>query len=457
MTKADVRTPTPASKKHAKIVRVIKCYDTDTNAIIYIRDSSNGEFMIDDSSSSNDNNPSSQRMSYKYLYDINTLINKKSELVKLFDFNLNMPAKHLNNFDIELICKRSTKFDCLPFQRLNIDYYSLITIRTSQPTIIIYDVNKNKFYEYFLKSLLNTNRLKFYKSTKDTELLVKYKEKLDWCLNRLREFKDNVKLMRQRTGDDFVYLEQMQENLKPFRRHANTTSSLPMKAASSRAHTEAANHRRDMYIQKTDTILQHRNYDQAENLLANQDDEMVADKKIETRFKKVIKFATTTNRLKASRKRAPFEFEAKVPSQTVDPYVMSVGNSSFYNELPVDVVFDETSADEVRSKSRQSDIDLINLNNNPSRLRVSYMKQPSVQVPGHQSHFRTTSTFDINSKSSYFLQSKPSESKENLYKRSIQNLFNFNKPKTNKNSFSVNNIVAKAHQYENRNYEVTAI
>jgi hypothetical protein len=221
--------PNQQLNNSSKIVRVAKCYDVDTDAIVYIRDSSEGEFMIDASISlvtTSHVAPSQYYLSPIYLYDIKTL----TENDFLFEIN-----KTTTNLQFELIMKRSTKMNRLPFVNIFFTPSDQIVVR-NQLTVIVYDVNRNKFFEYYLNDLLQLTKFyKFYKSINNDDLLNKYKAKLDWCMETIHEFKFDVKIRFPYLQNNLkmgYYLEQYlfrTYSRRNFRRRTDNSTSLPLK------------------------------------------------------------------------------------------------------------------------------------------------------------------------------------------------------------------------------------
>lgn len=214
-----------ATKKASRIIRVAKCYDYDTNSIVYIRETCAGEFMIDAStctssltiSTSNSVTPTASILQgsclpTKYLYDLRTLVANNFNLLQL------QSIFQQTTLELELIIKRNTKLNRLPFVRICINNINkliptpsssvattptaaALTSAVSSPlikhqlSVLVYDVNKNKFLEFFMSDLLKLNKyFKFTKSTNNMDLLTKYKAKLDWCMQVLNEYKYDIKL-----------------------------------------------------------------------------------------------------------------------------------------------------------------------------------------------------------------------------------------------------------------------
>lgn len=267
--------------KKSKIVRVMKCYDPESNDVIYIKDSSQGEFLID---SSYDNHlmVNEFEISCKFLYDMKTLMNSR------------FASLSSDSIEFELVYRKSTKFNRLPFSRVRLAAENLSVV-TRKPSIIIYDVNKNKFFEYFLNDLTNTNQYHFFKASKDSDLLLKYKAKLDWCLTTLNEFKYDVKLVFNMINSQAavgVYFEQFNfrtYSRRNFRRRTIVSSSMPTQNKIRQNPTIFSN---EQQIQETNASPTHKE-------LFKQDD----TESTKTSLRKIIKFATT------SRKSTPVNFD----------------------------------------------------------------------------------------------------------------------------------------------------
>ena len=257
--------PNQQLNNSSKIVRVAKCYDVDTDAIVYLRDSSEGEFMIDASISlitTSNVAPSQYYLSPYYLYDIKTLIEN--------DFLFEI-TKTMTNLQFELIMKRSTKMNRLPFINICFTSNDQVVVR-NQLTVIVYDVNRNKFFEYYLNDLLQLNKFyKFYKSINNDDLLNKYKAKLDWCMETIHEFKFDVKIRFHYIHNNpsmGYYLEQYlfrTYSRRNFRRRTDN-SSMPLKNINSQ------------------------DFDNDE---ASRQEEDESEELNENRIKRIIKLATT--------------------------------------------------------------------------------------------------------------------------------------------------------------------
>jgi hypothetical protein len=263
----------------SKIVRVAKCYDIDTNAIVYLRETCTSEFMIDASSSPivSTTSPIIQTQKYlspNYLYDIKTLVDNELQFET---------PNNSTNIDLELILKRSTKMNRLPFIHICLTMLSHDqTMVHNKLTIIIYDVNKNKFLEYFLSDLLQLTKFyKFTKSINNDDLLNKYKAKLDWCMQTIHEFKFDVKLRLNylHNSSKFgFYFEQYlfrTYSRRNFRRRTVNSASLPLKT-----HTNPQ--------QQTD-----------EDSESNEEERH----KKENKLKRIIKFATSGQNNRTTQKQ----------------------------------------------------------------------------------------------------------------------------------------------------------
>jgi len=248
--------------------------------------------------------------------------------------------------EFELVFRKSTKFNRLPFNRIRLLKTSTNSdnlLISQVASIIIYDVNKNKFFEHLLLDLLTMDNFKFYKASKDSDLMAKYKAKLDWCMATLHEFKVDVKVIfdlpkpKKPSIDSAthlfgVYLEQYlfrTYSRRNFRRRTNVSASLPSNVKSKVSshvsiltdspfkNESEKEDRNEMYMRKTDTILQHKNFvaqttpkknlrvtinDAKPELLgsdAGMGEKSDAKDAKENRFKKIMKFATTSSRNKS--------------------------------------------------------------------------------------------------------------------------------------------------------------
>ena len=261
----------------SRIIRVAKCYDLDTNAIVYIRDTCEGEFMIDASlaqpATSYPAVPSQYYLSPHYLYDIKTLLENDF----LFEVTNNS-----SNLQFELIMKRSTKMNRLPFINIYFTPNDQVLVR-NQLTVIVYDVNRNKFFEYYLNDLLQLTKFyKFSKSINNDDLLSKYKAKLDWCMETIHEFKFDVKLRLlylQNNPKSGYYLEQYlfrTYSRRNFRRRTANSASLPLTNVNSKNFENEEIHRNNNNEESQETGEQ-----------LNEDEK-------ENKLRRIIKFATSS-------------------------------------------------------------------------------------------------------------------------------------------------------------------
>jgi hypothetical protein len=434
--------------KKSKIVRVMKCYDPESNAVIYIKDTCQSEFLID-SSYDNYSMKNEYEISCKYLYDMKTLMNSKFATLSN------------DSVEFELVYRKSTKFNRLPFTRVRLVGDNLSVI-TRKPSIIIYDVNKNKFFEYFLNDLTNTNQYHFFKASKDSDLLLKYKAKLDWCLTTLNEFKYDVKLVFNMTNNQAkvgVYFEQFNfrtYSRRNFRRRTIVSSSMPTQNKIRQNPTIFSN---EQDIQESTINRNHKEIPKTDDSESNK-----------SGLKKLIKFATTT------RKSIPVNFdelnELNIKKNDITRTKLSTlfqsdlatsivdSKSTLSNELADDKEF--VTVINIKRKDDPLDVPTIQeraqIKRSPTNLgdfkaqvddkfeyNIKYINKKPSSRPTIFNSFKFTNLSEFKSQTN----SKPLDEQNDNSKSFIKNLIQSNKNPTK--------ISSKDSLQELKNFEITAI
>ena len=455
-----------AKKSNSKIIRVAKCFDMDTDAIVYLRETCDGEFMIDASISLIASKPiisSQYYLSPDYLYDIRTLVENQ------FLFEITNSS---TNLQFELLMKRSTKMNRLPFINICLTASDQAVV-SNQLTIIVYDVNKNKFIEYFLNDLLQLTKFyKFTKSINNHDLLNKYKAKLDWCMQTIHEFKFDVKLKLnylQNNPKFGYYLEQYlfrTYSRRNFRRRTANSSSLPLKT-----------------INAQNIELKQNNEDSDE---MDRESNIERTEKKDTKLKRIIKFATSGHNKHQQKQSIQEDVETKHNSPL--NHESKSNYSTVRNKLASIFQFAPESSNKsptiARSKEANKQfVSVININQSSSSVNVEeyYKRKKVFKRPGlfnsfsKQSSYATSTTNgDFNSDDSrpeYYTShvsvnnyDEPKRSSSRAgddgvkgtpqTKRSIQNFLNIRKKTPLRN---MSPTPSENYLKTNKSFEVTAI